>query len=89
LVVAGGNHLATDRYMSVVRNMVVLALVLVLGCAFVELFLKGWSVARKLTEARRLASRRVTDREARSSRLASETWDGEGGAIPAAEGRLG
>jgi hypothetical protein len=74
--------------MPVVRNMVVLALVVVLGYAFLALFLKGWSVARKQAKVRRLASRRVIDREARASRQASEAWDGEGGAIPATEATL-
>jgi hypothetical protein len=73
--------------MRVVRN--ALILVVVVGGAFLVLSLdRRASLAEKLAEARRLVSRRATDREARASRMASETWEGEGGAIPAAGAEL-
>lgn len=57
---------------------------LVLGGAFFALSPRRRSaVAQKLAEARRFVSRRAADREARASHLASETWEGEGGAFPA------
>jgi hypothetical protein len=69
--------------MKTVRN--ALLLVLVLGCAFIALSPKRRrAAAEKLAEARRLVSRSVADRETRA-RQASERWEGEGGAIPAAE----
>jgi hypothetical protein len=65
--------------MQSVRNVVIL--VLMLGCAFVALSPKRRrAAAEKLAAARRLVARKFTDREARAGRLATETWDNEGGA---------
>ena len=66
------------------------ALILVLAFGLVVLALSpaGRSAAsEKLAAARRLASRRFTDRETRASHMASERWEGEGGAIPVADAR--
>ncbi len=69
--------------MQVVRNVVIL--VVVLGCAFLALSpRRRAAAAEKLASARRLVSRKLADREARAGRVATDTWDGEGGAIPAA-----
>lgn len=71
--------------MQIVRDTVIL--VLVLGGAFLLVSPKRRAVAAgKLAEARRFVSRRLAEQEARASRLAGETWDGEGGAIPTALG---
>lgn len=62
--------------------------VLVLGGAFFALSPRRRSaVARKLAEARRFVSRRVTDREARAGNLAADRWEGEGGSLPAFDQR--
>jgi hypothetical protein len=72
--------------MQTVRNAVMLGLVL--GGAFLALSPKRRSArAEKPTRARRFVSRGLTDREARVSQ-ASERWDDEGGAIPAADAQL-
>jgi hypothetical protein len=42
------------------------------------------AIARKLAAARRLASRRVTDEEARVSAHAIDAWEDEGGALQGA-----
>jgi hypothetical protein len=63
-------------------------LMLVLGGAFLALSpRRRLAVARKLAEARRFVPWRAADREARASHLASETWEGEGGAFPAIDQR--
>ncbi len=65
--------------MQSLRNVVIL--MLVLGCGFLALSPnRRRAAAEKLARARRLVSRRIADRDARASRLASETWENEGGA---------
>jgi len=66
-----------------VRNIVILALAL--GCAAVVLSRRRRSAAEQRASASRSAPRRSTEREARVSRLARETWEDEGGAIPEAD----
>lgn len=67
--------------MQIIRNVVLLGIVL--GCAYLALSPRRRSAAAEQpAHARRTASPRFADREARVGQ-ARERWDGEGGSIPA------